>query len=67
VINEDEDTIDVGGINIGAGKKLRDAQQNPKVTFLLDDTFGRGRRARPARSRSEAKPRCTRPAATRST
>jgi pyridoxamine 5'-phosphate oxidase family protein len=35
--NEDEDAIDVGGIDFAAGKKWRDATQNPKVAFLLDD------------------------------
>jgi pyridoxamine 5'-phosphate oxidase family protein len=41
--NADEDTIDVGGINFAAGKKWRDAQRNPKVTFLLDDSPGPGK------------------------
>jgi len=41
--NEHEDTIDIGGIAFGAGKKWRDAKKNPKVTFLLDDTFGSGK------------------------
>jgi pyridoxamine 5'-phosphate oxidase family protein len=35
--NEEEDAIDVGGINFAAGKKWRDAQENPKVALLLDD------------------------------
>ena len=54
--NEHEDTIDIGGINFGAGKKWRDAKQNPKVTFLLDDTFGSGkdRQARALEVRGEA-------------
>jgi len=53
--NEDEDTIDIGGLNFGAGKKWRDAKQNPKVTFLLDDTFGSGkdRQARALEVRGE--------------
>ncbi|MGH2529488.1 MAG: PPOX class F420-dependent oxidoreductase [Actinomycetota bacterium] len=53
--NEHEDTIDIGGINFGAGKKWRDARQNPKVTFLLDDTFGSGkdRQARALEVRGE--------------
>ena len=61
--NEDEDTIDIGGIAFGDGKKWRDAKQNPKVTFPLDDTFGSGkdRQAR-ARSRSAVQPSSTRPA-----
>lgn len=54
--NEDQDTIDIGGINFGAGKKWRDAKQNPKVTFLLDDTSGSGknRQARALEVRGEA-------------
>jgi pyridoxamine 5'-phosphate oxidase family protein len=35
--NADEDTIDIGGIDFASGKKWRDAQHNPKVTFLVDD------------------------------
>jgi pyridoxamine 5'-phosphate oxidase family protein len=35
--NEDEDAIDVGGIDFAAGKKWRDARENPKVAFLVDD------------------------------
>jgi pyridoxamine 5'-phosphate oxidase family protein len=38
--NENEDAIDVGGIDFAAGKKWRDAQQNSKVAFLLDDVPG---------------------------
>ena len=34
----DEHLIDIGGINVGATRKWRDAQRNPKVTFLVDDT-----------------------------
>jgi pyridoxamine 5'-phosphate oxidase family protein len=54
--NEDEDAIDIGGIAFGEGKKWRDAKQNPKVTFLLDDTFGSGkdRQARALEVRGEA-------------
>lgn len=54
--NQDEDAIDVGGITFGQGKKWRDAQRNPKVTFLLDDTFGSGRdrRARALEVRGQA-------------
>jgi pyridoxamine 5'-phosphate oxidase family protein len=36
--NAEEDAIDIGGINFAAGKKWRDAQHNPKVTFLVDDS-----------------------------
>jgi pyridoxamine 5'-phosphate oxidase family protein len=54
--NEELDTIDIGGIAFGKGKKWRDAKQNPKVTFLLDDTFGSGkdRQARALEVRGEA-------------
>jgi pyridoxamine 5'-phosphate oxidase family protein len=54
--NEDEDTIDIGGIAFGEGKKWRDARQNSKVTFLLDDTLGSGkdRQARALEVRGEA-------------
>ena len=55
--NEELDTIDIGGIAFGEGKKWRDAKQNPKVTFLLDDTFGSGKdrqaRALEVRGRAE--------------
>ncbi|HEY2998044.1 MAG TPA: PPOX class F420-dependent oxidoreductase [Acidimicrobiales bacterium] len=37
VFNADEDAIDLGGIDFGAGKKWRDAQGNPNITFLVDD------------------------------
>jgi len=52
--NEDEDTIDVGGLNFGAGKKWRDIRQNPKVAFLIDDVIGPPRRARAIEIRGEA-------------
>ncbi len=54
--NEEQDTIDIGGIAFGEGKKWRDAKQNPKVTFLLDDTFGSGkdRQARALEVRGQA-------------
>jgi pyridoxamine 5'-phosphate oxidase family protein len=35
--NPDEDTIDLGGIDFASTKKWRDAQGNPRVTFLVDD------------------------------
>jgi pyridoxamine 5'-phosphate oxidase family protein len=50
LFNGDEDTIDVGGLNFGAGKKLRDVEENPKVAFLVDDVIGPPRRARASRS-----------------
>jgi pyridoxamine 5'-phosphate oxidase family protein len=52
--NEEEDTIDVGGLNFGAGKKWRDVQQNPKVAFLVDDVIGPPRRARAVEIRGNA-------------
>ena len=54
--NEELDTIDIGGIAFGEGKKWRDAKQNPKVTFLLDDTSGSGkdRQARALEVRGQA-------------
>jgi pyridoxamine 5'-phosphate oxidase family protein len=51
--NEDEDAIDVGGIDFAAGKKWRDAKQNPKVAFLLDDV-PEPRKARALEVRGEA-------------
>jgi pyridoxamine 5'-phosphate oxidase family protein len=55
-LNLDEDTLDVGGIAFGAGKKWRDAEQNPKVAFLVDDAYGAAgnRRARAVEVRGEA-------------
>jgi pyridoxamine 5'-phosphate oxidase family protein len=44
--NAEAETIDIGGINFGATKKWRDAQHNPKVTFLVDDVLRDPRRAR---------------------
>src|ERR1700750_2398769 len=38
--NEDEDAVDIGGIDFAAGKKWRDARRNPKVTILIDDSPG---------------------------
>jgi len=54
--NAEEDTIDVGGVDFGATKKWRDAQANPRVTFLLDDVLRDPRRARAieVRGRAEA-------------
>jgi len=56
--NEEEDTIDVGGMFFGGTKKWRDAQGNQRVTLLIDD------RLEP--SRSEGPPSCTRRAGRRS-
>lgn len=52
--NEEEDTIDVGGLNFAAGKKWRDAEENPKVAFLVDDVIGPPRRARAVEIRGNA-------------
>jgi pyridoxamine 5'-phosphate oxidase family protein len=54
LFNEDEDTVDVGGLNFGEGKKWRDAQRNPKVAFLVDDVIGPPRRARAVEIRGDA-------------
>jgi pyridoxamine 5'-phosphate oxidase family protein len=35
--NAELDTIDLGGIDFGAGKKWRDARANPRITILVDD------------------------------
>ena len=54
--NAEQDTIDIGGVDFGNTKKWRDAQGNPKVTFLLDDVLRDPRRARAleVRGRAEA-------------
>jgi pyridoxamine 5'-phosphate oxidase family protein len=43
--NADEDAIDIGGIDFANTKKWRDAKQNPKVTFLVDDVAPDGAHA----------------------
>jgi len=35
--NAAEDTIDIGGHNFAKSKKLRDAERNPRVAFVVDD------------------------------
>ena len=35
--NADQDTVDIGGHGFARRKKFRDAQQNPKVAFVVDD------------------------------
>ena len=52
--NDEEDAIDVGGVGFGETKKWRDAQRNPKVTFLLDDVLRDPRRARALEVRGQA-------------
>lgn len=51
--NVAEDSIDLGGIDFAAGKKWRDAQQNPNVTFLVDDASPAGARAVEVRGDAE--------------
>ena len=52
--NEGEDTIDIGGLDFGAGKKWRDLEENRKVAFLVDDVIGPPRRARAVEVRGDA-------------
>jgi pyridoxamine 5'-phosphate oxidase family protein len=52
--NADEDTIDVGGIDFGNSKKWRDGRRNPKVTFLVDESWGQGAKAIEIRGTAEA-------------
>ena len=52
--NEEEDTIDVGGMFFGGTKKWRDARGNPKVTLLVDDVLSNPRRARALEIRGTA-------------
>jgi pyridoxamine 5'-phosphate oxidase family protein len=52
--NDEEDAVDVGGISFGETKKWRDALRNPKVTFLLDKSWGRGAKAIEIRGTAEA-------------
>jgi pyridoxamine 5'-phosphate oxidase family protein len=51
--NADEDAIDVGGMAFGTGKKWRDAQSNPRVTFLLDESAGGTAKAIEVRGEAE--------------
>ena len=53
VYNAAEDALDIGGLRFGAGKKWRDARQNPRVTFLVDDSTGRSARAIEVRAIAE--------------
>ena len=52
--NPDEDAIDVGGVFFGETKKWRDARKNPRVTLLLDESWGRGAKAIEIRGIAEA-------------
>ena len=51
--NDDEDAVDVGGIGFGGSKKWRDALRNPKVTFVLDESWGSGAKAIEIRGTAE--------------
>jgi pyridoxamine 5'-phosphate oxidase family protein len=53
VYNADEDAIDVGGISFGTSKKWRDAVRNPKVTVLVDESWGKGAKAIEIRGTAE--------------
>ena len=52
--NPDQDAIDIGGIAFGETKKWRDARKNPRVTLLLDESWGRGAKAIEIRGIAEA-------------
>jgi pyridoxamine 5'-phosphate oxidase family protein len=52
--NAAEDAIDVGGIFFGRTKKWRDGKRNPKVTFLVDESWGEGAKAIEIRGQAEA-------------
>jgi pyridoxamine 5'-phosphate oxidase family protein len=52
--NPDEDAIDIGGVFFGETKKWRDARRNPRVTLLLDESWGRGAKAIEIRGIAEA-------------
>jgi pyridoxamine 5'-phosphate oxidase family protein len=51
--NPDEDTIDIGGMGFGRSKKWRDAQHNPKVCFIVDESWGSGAKALEIRGEAE--------------
>jgi pyridoxamine 5'-phosphate oxidase family protein len=52
--NAAEDSIDVGGIDFGNSKKWRDGRRNPRVTFLVDESWGKGAKAIEIRGHAEA-------------
>ncbi len=39
--NSEEDTIEIGGHGFGKSKKYRDALQNPRVAFVIDEVISR--------------------------
>lgn len=43
--NDDEDAIDLGGVDFANTKKWRDVQRNPNVTLLVDDASPDGAHA----------------------
>jgi pyridoxamine 5'-phosphate oxidase family protein len=53
VLNTDEGSIDLGGIAFASGKKWRDMQGNPRITFLVDDAVPGAAHAVEIRSRAE--------------
>jgi len=53
-VNEQEDSIDVGGLDFGKSKKWRDANANPRVAFIVDDVIGPPRQARAVEVRGDA-------------
>jgi pyridoxamine 5'-phosphate oxidase family protein len=53
VFNAEQDTIDIGGMRFGAGKKWRDATHNPKICFLVDESWGTGAKGIEIRGEAE--------------
>ena len=51
--NAEEDAIDIGGIDFGNSKKWRDARRHPRVTFLVDESWGQGAKAVEIRGTAE--------------
>jgi pyridoxamine 5'-phosphate oxidase family protein len=54
--NAEQDAIDIGGVAFAAGKKWRDVQHNPRITFLVDDASPEGARAVEIRGLAEPHP-----------
>ncbi|MGH8927444.1 MAG: PPOX class F420-dependent oxidoreductase [Acidimicrobiia bacterium] len=59
IYDTEEDALDVGGVFFGDTKRWRDAHDNPKVTFLIDDVLSNPRRARALEIRGMAELRET--------
>ena len=51
--NTEQDAVDIGGIDFGNSKKWRDAQRNQRVTFLVDESWGKGAKAIEIRGTAE--------------